>query len=1032
MANLFNKNILLDRLHWFEIENFDEKIEILKQWHKTYTDGTLQKMSEREVEQSYNEDILGKVLWYIAFPTIPWSRQAQPKTEVNWQKPDFWLWFYFPDGEWKDKTLAVVEVKDAATSLVKSQRREWNLSPIQQWFKYKPLYSDCRWVLVSNFYETRLFVDTQIDYELWTLDDLVNPVDNYFQFRKFYYLLCRQNFIAEKGKSRTEELLSAVRIQEEQITKAFYKEYKELRLMLIKDLKKNNKLVTMKVVIEKAQKIIDRMVFIHFCEDNWLLPENKTKAYVDRASEFDFTPWELLQKVFKWIDKGNDKLEIPPPWYNWGLFAPDYVLDNLQVSDSVCQKFIDLGRYDFAEDLSVNILWHIFEQSISDLEELQDVLTTEKSFNLITEDWKKIALESWSTIKEKKWKRKKDGIFYTPEYIVDYIIKNSLWTYLEERFDELSKKNKNEFTLYQEYQTVLHNVKVLDPACGSWAFLVKVFDFLKEENIRVMNVLAWGKAEWLFDVSDLAKSILQNNIYGVDLNEESVEITKLSLWLKTAQKGKQLATLDDNIKCGNSLIDDSEVAWDKAFEWNKEFKEILDSGGFDIIVGNPPYWAHLEQKDKDYLQKYKTFQGNFEVYFFFFEKCTALLSDSGKLWFIVPDTWIKIPQAKALREYILKEYSINRLVAFWYSVFEDASVNTIISILTKDFAKDSICNFYYVEDFANVYNMESLWNYSKCSIKRRTLSDDKQFQVWQSEDDIKIIDKMRNWAKMGSDLLDISQWIVPYSKEHLSPEEISARIYHSLKRESPDQGIRIQGRRLSRYWIDINNPEYLTYWKHLHRPRKQKYFEGERILIQEITWWKPPRINATIYDWVLYHDPWIISCLNRSSYSTKYILWIINSRLLSWYHQKNSPKGKRQTFPKVLIGDIRNFPIKIDLDINESEYLHNIDKITNLSLKLVDTINFSINFLKQKYGLDKVSKKLQSFYELDFMEFKKVLKIKKISLEEERQLMTMFEKDKAEVLELKEKIDKTDREIDDMVFELYGLNDEERNIVLNS
>jgi len=205
----------------------------------------------------------------------------------------------------------------------------------------------------------------------------------------------------------------------------------------------------------------------------------------------------------------------------------------------------------------VNILGHIFEQSISDIEQLKGELLGEE----ITTD---------ELVEKKESKRKKDGIFYTPEYIVDYIVQNSLMVYLEEKENECLAKYKKENEAYQAYQHILQNIKVLDPACGSGAFLVKVFDYLYAENKRVGQIV-----KSLFDDDEIYKSILRNNIYGVDLNPESVEITKLSLWLKSAQKGKKLNNLDDNIKCGNSLIDDPAVAGERAFDWQKEFSDIM-------------------------------------------------------------------------------------------------------------------------------------------------------------------------------------------------------------------------------------------------------------------------------------------------------------------------------------------------------------------------------------------------------------------------------------------------------------------------
>jgi type I restriction-modification system DNA methylase subunit len=144
--------------------------------------------------------------------------------------------------------------------------------------------------------------------------------------------------------------------------------------------------------------------------------------------------------------------------------------------------------------------------------------------------------------------------------------------------------DRREREAYVNYQVFLHKLTVLDPACGSGAFLVHVFDFLMAEHKRVGAVLGD-----LFSSEEYVRQILQNNIYGVDLNQESVEITKLSLWLKSATRGEKLTSLDCNIKCGNSLIDDPSIAGDKAFDWNTEFSNIMASGGFDVIVGNPPY-----------------------------------------------------------------------------------------------------------------------------------------------------------------------------------------------------------------------------------------------------------------------------------------------------------------------------------------------------------------------------------------------------------------------------------------------------------
>lgn len=222
------------------------------------------------------------------------------------------------------------------------------MTPIQQGFKYKPLYNS-RWVIVSNYYEIRLYRDTYQDYEVWTLADLINPANDYEKFRIFYLLLRAGSLIAENGESQTEKLLAKVRIEQETITKKFYKEYSNLREELMRDIWKNNPKLRNESVVTITQRIIDRIVFIHFCEDRGLLPQDKLAENLTRAKEVGFTPWEMLLKYFSWVDSGSVKLGIPDG-YNGGLFKNDDTIKNLKVSDDITTKFIELGRYDFSDN----------------------------------------------------------------------------------------------------------------------------------------------------------------------------------------------------------------------------------------------------------------------------------------------------------------------------------------------------------------------------------------------------------------------------------------------------------------------------------------------------------------------------------------------------------------------------------------------------------------------------------------------------------------------------------------------------------
>lgn len=171
-------------------------------------------------------------------------------------------------------------------------------------------------------------------------------------------------------------------------------------------------------------------------------------------------------------------------------------------------------------------------------------------------------------------------------------------------------------------------ITILDPACGSGAFLNQALEYLITEHkwINELEAKLTGSAI----IFDLENRILENNLFGVDINEESVEIAKLSLWLRTAQRGRKLTSLNRNIKCGNSLIDDYEVAGNKAFAWQREYPTIMEKGGFDVVIGNPPYGASFNSEEKEKISaNYKTYKYRFESYIYFFEKGINLLKKEG-------------------------------------------------------------------------------------------------------------------------------------------------------------------------------------------------------------------------------------------------------------------------------------------------------------------------------------------------------------------------------------------------------------------
>lgn len=1001
MAKLFKNNIIKEKLENFEIEDFENKIKILENWYKLYKDWILEKKTESEIEQSFNEDILWKVLWYNSITESDvYNREPQPKTPQWWQKADFWLW-YFYNNDTENIINTVIEVKDTKTPLDKPQRREWNLTPIQQWFKYKPFFPKCDFIIISNFYETRLFIDSYYDYEVWTLDDLLDSQNNYYNFRKFYYLLCKQNLITKKWESNTKSLLSFIRTQEKEITKEFYKDYSWLRLELLRDLRDNNSTdwkiskEKLALIFEKAQKIIDRIVFIHFCEDiNNLLPNWKLKETIDYADNLVWVPiWEILKWFFEAVNSGSAKLWIPD-WYNGWLFREDKELNQLKVWDEICKKFVDLWEYDFADDLSVNILWHIFEQSISDIEEIKEKIKIDDNIQTIS-------------------KRKKDGIFYTPEYIVDYIVKNSVGKKIEDWEEELKEKHwlkeditdknytKRAITVYTELQEKVQNIKVLDPACGSGAFLVKVFDFLLDKNKEIskkLQDLRWDNAINMFQTETHFKTILQNNIYWVDLNEESVEITKLSLWLKTAQKWKKLANLDSNIKCWNSLIDDKEIAWDKAFVWETEFKEIFNDGWFDVVVGNPPYGAQIEKIDNEAT----------ESYLLFYKLWIQILKKWGILSFITPDSWLTNNNGTFLRELFIKTWTIYSIHDV-YKVFSDAP--------------DVWCN---IVSFKKDFDINII-----------KISRDKPYDLdmLQFEFNRRRIIKYGWW-----------KWFV-YINNNLEP------IFNKMDKNPPI----INFFDVKRWFSPTPNSQNITYtqtdrqiiwwedfWRYLYKI-KPKYLineyeksrnQMENVKNNDFIWIQRIRTNSLDFKsrWLICQffekghfipidSIWFI--VSNSKLNLKYLFVIINSYLFNLYYKLHyTDKNVKPIYLKEL-------PIP-ELSLSEQKpFIEKADFMLDKNRELQEKLNKFLKRLNSSFEIDKLTNKLKEFYNLEFGDFVKELKKKKveISLKDQDEWEEYFDSYKKEILELKSEIDKCDSEIDDMVFELYGLSGEEREVV---
>ncbi len=1023
MNNLFNQKLLIQKAQEeINLNDYSEKRKILNNWINSLEKGILAKSKEEEFQGEFLNDIFSLILGAVnkSSGKDEWNLQRETKTKIDGQKADGVIGFFDVNG--KDDVRAVIELKGPTISLDQRQKRSGDTrTPVEQAFNYAPKYGkNCQWVIVSNYKEIRLYRSNDMtEYEVFFLENLKDDLE----FQKFIYILSFEALVGTANKkAKALELSEEYQKNQIEIEKKFYNEYRNIRLHIFENMKENNPETDENTLLEKVQKLLDRFLFICFCEDKGLLEKDFFNTILKKGKDFG-SIFDIFKVFCNWINLGNPKENISH--FNGGLFKNDDVLNSLNIDDKVFEELKKISDYDFDSDLNVNILGHIFEQSISDIEELKKSISGEE-FDL------------------KKSKRKKDGIFYTPQYITKYIVENSIKNWLDDKRKELgeddlpilnekdyifdiAKKNytknyRKHIEFWQQYREAVRNIKIIDPACGSGAFLITAFEFLLNYNKylddKIFDLV--GTSD-LF--SDRTKEILQNNIFGVDLNKESVEITKLSLWLKTADKNKTLASLENNIKCGNSLIDDPEIVGNLAFNWKKEFPEIFTNGGFDIVVGNPPYGVNFDDKTKKYLLEFDKLVPDYEIYIYFISLYRKILKNNGYLSYIFPNTFLSTLFGKKYRENLFNTITVKEIIDLSNdNTFVDASVRTIIfsfkNILENSdikFLKTRDKTFYSFKDYLKNEVMENIENIASL--------------FFQNKKEKEIISKIKNNQKLA-DFFEVSQGLIPYDKYRGHDEyTIKNRIWHSNVKKDETYKKELKGEDVKQYLLNWNNELWISYGEWLAAPRERKFFVNKRILIREIT---KDKLFACYTEEEFYNTPSLINVINEKDIlELKYILTIVNSKLLGWYHNKTSPKANKGLFPKILVNDVRNLPlVNIPLE-KQQPFIEKADKMLFLNKELQDLSQKFQRMLLRKFDLEKLSTKLQEWYLLDFSDFIKELKRLKVklSLSQESEWEEYFLEEKLKAVAIDSEIKATDKEIDSMVYKLYDLTDEEIKII---
>lgn len=761
-------------------------------------------------------------------------------------------------------------------------------------------HKGCTWAVLTDFEAVKILNAEwkaanylQSKFTTITCDDFLDRFDD-------LWLLSKESF--EKGLLDKKAERWGKKTKKASIDEQLLEDFTKYRSMLTRSTSKLNKKMKMTEdeLDESVQRILDRLIFIRNCEDREL--EQKL----------------LISKLREWQSRGRGKLvkslrevfDYFDEEYNSKIFS-EHLCDSLEISNDVLREVIQ-GLYytkekyfEISYDFSVidaDVLGNIYEQYLSHI-----LKKTEKR----------------AKVTKNGRHRKEQGIYYTPTYIVDYIVRNTLGEVLKDK-----KVN-------------VENIRVLDPACGSGSFLIKAFDIFDEYYKMNMKDYGQTQLDTTMGIPFTKKAkILQDNIFGVDLDKQAVEIAQLNLLLKITEKGHRLPMLEKNIKCGNSLIDDEKLAKEKAFHWEEEFNQIFQKGGFDVIIGNPPY-VDIKQLDADIVDflfdHYSTVKNRMNLYSTFMEKALSLLKDGGYFGFIVPNSILYNKSYSKLRELLLNKVTFRKIVRLPDNVFEDAKIETVIIIYQKKPIKNEKCEvlvYKRTDEISSISeeNREQV-NYLD---QKKWNSGSKIINITASPLAQKILKKIENKSTKLVDLCDFSLGLTPYDKyKGHTRSQITNKVFHSTTKKNSTFKPLLSGKNIVRYGVFWDEKKYISYGDWLGAPREKRFFTKPRIVVRQIISGKPPRIYAGYTEDELYNTQVGFNLIKKENrLRIKYILAILNSKLMNFYHKEKFLDPTKHLFQKILIVNAKKFPIKIINEPEQQEIVELVDKTLSLNKRL--------------------------------------------------------------------------------------------------
>ena len=777
-----------------------------------------------------------------------------------------------------------------------------------------------------------------------------------------------------------------------------------------------------KLVRDYIKKMMGRIVFLYFLQSKGWLAGNLHYMHDLFYDASDEVKGNFLDKVLEPMffgllnTKPEDRSSAPMvngvgvkyipnadkiPYLNGGLFQQE----KIDEVDSCFPAGMFQSLFDFFDSYNFTI----DENDPNDAEVGVDPEMLGKIFENLLED------------------NKDKGAFYTPKEIVRYMCQESLTAYLQTGIDDAEvKEHIANFVKTNDVEELggasselamsidqkLIDVKICDPAIGSGAFPMGL----------LRELYACRKSIEIFEednAADIKRHIIQNNIYGVDIEKGAVDIARLRFWLALIIDEKEpmpLPNLDFKIMQGNSLlesykgvdldvtskklktgkdtkktrgvlslgfeetdvqktiqdlvksyfsitdhtlraqrrqqidkyvkdyikvcaegnhevqdaVDELEIPNDQFFLWHTYFADVFEQGGFDIVIGNPPYGVSIKD---DYRKAVVASWGNvpdYEIYYYFIVLAAPLLKEKGIMSYIIPNTFLFNTFAKHFREMLVEKWNVLEILdCTKFPIFESAVVRNAINLFQKDSEGSKQVGY---RNTANVTSFSDLLEREREFMTVESLLAMNQnwgLAFYLGANDIKVINQISSSIDSICNHYDVSQGYIPYRKSDLikiyGKEEgeriVKERLWHSLQPLDNTYIQEIYGRDITKYSYHSTG-EYVKYGKHLACYVDLKFFNSSRLLVREIT---NPQIIACLLDELFVNDPQLISVIVRDErYSLEFLWGILNSKLATYYHFHHSPKATKGAFPKILVQDIKGFP----LPIASNEQISSLGKVS--------------------------------------------------------------------------------------------------------